>query len=224
MKTPCGFLCLLSVAAWQLPACSPTTVPPPEKKRVGLEKVLPATEVIRFLEVYNRSVCQPKETMVSVMAEHPSLGSHIVIPSCVALSRCAGCCSDDSLHCVPSRSREVILEVMASFFPNRYITQLTFEEHLECMCRPRRIFFRSNSISRSCAPCRDRKKQPDPDTCRCVCRHRSGHCERRGMKFSEKTCRCVKRRRRTSWGKSKRRVSGWMEARSEPNRALTILG
>ncbi|KAL7978204.1 hypothetical protein Chor_005191 [Crotalus horridus] len=67
--------------------------------------------VIRFLEVYNRSICQPKETMVSVTAEHPSLGSHIMIPSCVALSRCTGCCSDDSLNCVPRRSREVILEM-----------------------------------------------------------------------------------------------------------------
>ncbi|KAK9391167.1 vascular endothelial growth factor B [Crotalus adamanteus] len=166
-------------------------------------------EVIRFLEVYNRSVCQPKETMVSVTAEHPSLGSHIMIPSCVALSRCTGCCSDDSLNCVPRRSREVILEVMASLFASRYITQLTFEEHLECMCRPKTVFFRSNSISsRSCAPCRDRKKQPDPHTCKCVCRHRSGHCERRGLKFSEKTCRCVKRRRRTSWKKIKSRISG----------------
>ncbi|XP_039219483.1 vascular endothelial growth factor B isoform X2 [Crotalus tigris] len=224
MNAPCGLLCLLLVAAWQLPADSPTTGPPPKKKGVGLEKGLPAMEVIRFLEVYNRSVCQPKETMVSVTAEHPSLGSHIMIPSCVVLSRCTGCCSDDSLNCVPRRSREVILEVMASLFASRYITQLTFEEHLECMCRPRTVFFRSNSISRSCAPCRDRKKQPDPHTCKCVCRHRSGHCERRGLKFSEKTCRCVKRRRRTSWKKIKSRISGGMEARTEPNRALTILG
>ncbi|ETE57464.1 hypothetical protein L345_16819 [Ophiophagus hannah] len=185
-------------------------MPPPEKKEVEPEKMLPPMEVIRFLEVYNRSACQPRETMVSVTAEHPSLRSHIMIPSCVALRRCTGCCSDDSLDCVPSRSREAILEVMASLFPNRYITQLTFEEHLECTCRSRMMFFRSNSISRSCAPCRDRKKQPDPQTCKCVCRHQFGHCERRGMKFSERTCRCAKHQGQTA----RRRVKPAIQARS----------
>ncbi|KAG8146775.1 putative Vascular endothelial growth factor B protein [Naja naja] len=147
--------------------------------------------VIRFLEVYNRSACQPRETMVSVMAEHPSLRSHIMIPSCVALRRCTGCCSDDSLDCVPSRSREAILEVRGDQ-------------------RSRTMLFRSNSISRSCAPCRDRKKQPDPQTCKCVCRHQFGHCERRGMKFSERTCRCAKHRGQTA----RRRVKPAIQARS----------
>ncbi|XP_060538339.1 vascular endothelial growth factor B [Pantherophis guttatus] len=209
MKTLPGFLCLLTMAAWQLPTCSPTTMPSSERKGVEFEKMLPTTEVIHFLEVYNRSVCQPKEMMVSVTAEHPSLDNHIMIPSCVALRRCTGCCSDDSLDCVPNRSREVILEVMASLFPNRYITQLTFEEHLECTCRSRTMLFRSNSISQSCAPCRDRKKHPDPQTCKCVCRHRSGHCERRGMKFSERTCRCAKHRGRIA----PRRVKPTLQAK-----------
>ncbi|XP_013925236.1 PREDICTED: vascular endothelial growth factor B-like [Thamnophis sirtalis] len=144
MKTLCGFL--LWMAAWQLPTCSPTTMPPSEERGVELEKMLPTREVIHFLEVYNRSVCQPKEMMVSVTAEHPSLDNHIMSPSCVALRRCTGCCSDDSLDCVPSRSRDVILEVMASLFPNRYITQLSFVEHLDCTCRPRKMFYRPDSI------------------------------------------------------------------------------
>uniref|UniRef100_A0A098LY87 Vascular endothelial growth factor B n=1 Tax=Python regius TaxID=51751 RepID=A0A098LY87_PYTRG len=190
MKASWRFLWLLSVATWQLPRGSLTI---PEEKGAELKKILSPTEVISFLEVYNRSVCQPKEMMVSVTAEHPSLASHIMLPSCVALMRCTGCCSDDSLDCVPSRSRELIMEVMASLFPHRYLNQLTFEEHLECMCRSRTTFFRSNSIGQSCAPCRDRKKQPDPHTCKCVCRHNAGHCERRGLKFSETTCRCMKR-------------------------------
>uniref|UniRef100_A0A670ZRB3 Platelet-derived growth factor (PDGF) family profile domain-containing protein n=1 Tax=Pseudonaja textilis TaxID=8673 RepID=A0A670ZRB3_PSETE len=133
------------------------------------------------LTVYNRSACQPRETMVSVTAEHPSLRNHIMIPSCVALRRCTGCCSDDSLDCVPSRSREAILEVRGG--REQIPPYFQVESHLGL-----NLLFPSLS-SRSCVPCRDRKKQPDPQTCKCVCRHQSGHCERRGMKFSESTCR-----------------------------------
>uniref|UniRef100_A0A8C5RV08 Platelet-derived growth factor (PDGF) family profile domain-containing protein n=1 Tax=Laticauda laticaudata TaxID=8630 RepID=A0A8C5RV08_LATLA len=134
-------------------------------------------------KVYNRSACQPREMMVSVTAEHPSLRNHIMIPSCVALRRCTGCCSDDSLDCVPSRSREAMLEVRGGgeqippyFQVESLLVQ--FPSIIPCL-----------AFGRSCAPCRDRKKQPDPQTCKCVCRHQSGHCERRGMKFSERTCR-----------------------------------
>ncbi|XP_044304572.1 vascular endothelial growth factor B isoform X2 [Varanus komodoensis] len=155
-------------------------------------------EVIRFLDVYNRSSCQPKETMVPVTTEHPHLVSHLAVPSCVLLRRCAGCCSDDTLECVPTQTQKRIMEMMLIQFSENHLQQLTFEEHTQCACRSKTTVLKSNMISRSCAPCRNKKKQLDLQTCKCVCRRDSGHCAARGLVFSEATCRCMKRPGRLS--------------------------
>ncbi|XP_042296491.1 vascular endothelial growth factor B isoform X2 [Sceloporus undulatus] len=155
-------------------------------------------EVVRFLDVYNRSSCQPKETMVSVMSEHPYMVNHIVMPSCVALKRCAGCCADESLECMPTQTRELVMEVMLTLFPHFHLNQLTFLEHTQCTCRSKKTFYRLNGIRPVCTPCLDRKRWLDPRTCKCVCRRDSKHCEARGLKFNKATCRCVNLHRRSS--------------------------
>lgn len=63
------------------------------------------------MEVYNKSLCQPRELLVEILQEYPEEVEHIFIPSCVVLTRCAGCCSDEMMQCVPTSSYNVTMEV-----------------------------------------------------------------------------------------------------------------
>ncbi|KAJ6654211.1 hypothetical protein lerEdw1_007308 [Lerista edwardsae] len=95
--------------------------------------------VIRWMDVYNRSFCQPKETMVPVSDEHPGEVEHVLVPSCVSLRRCAGCCADEELQCVPVQMHVVIMEVMKTRFPRSQLGQMPFVEHSACECRPKKL-------------------------------------------------------------------------------------
>lgn len=67
--------------------------------------------VIPLMEVYNKSLCQPRELLVEILQEYPDEVEHIFIPSCVVLTRCAGCCSDEMLQCTPTSTYNVTMEV-----------------------------------------------------------------------------------------------------------------
>lgn len=67
--------------------------------------------VIPFLEVYKKSACKTRELLVDIIQEYPDEIEHTYIPSCVVLMRCAGCCNDEALECVPTETRNVTLEV-----------------------------------------------------------------------------------------------------------------
>lgn len=67
--------------------------------------------VIPFRDVYNRSLCRPRELLVEILQEYPEEVEHILIPSCVVLRRCAGCCTDEALQCTPTASYNVTMEV-----------------------------------------------------------------------------------------------------------------
>lgn len=69
------------------------------------------TAVINFMEVYNKSMCQSRETLVDIYSEYPEDTEYTYIPSCVVLKRCGGCCQDEALECVPVETRNVTLEV-----------------------------------------------------------------------------------------------------------------
>ncbi|XP_061462121.1 vascular endothelial growth factor B isoform X2 [Rhineura floridana] len=190
MNAPCGALQLFLAAALHFQYGVTTILP----RQTETE---PTVEVIKFLDVFSRSVCQVKETIVSLDDEYPELvAEHIIVPSCVFLKRCAGCCTDESTTCMALKTHTVAMEVMLlSPFQHSQVIQLTFEEHTKCACRPRKSFS-SATPSPTCAPCLDRKKQLDPRTCECVCRHDSTRCEERGWELNKATCRCVKLQRR----------------------------
>lgn len=63
------------------------------------------------MEVYNKSLCQPRELLVEILQEYPDEVEHIFIPSCVVLTRCAGCCNDEMLQCTPTSTYNVTMEV-----------------------------------------------------------------------------------------------------------------
>lgn len=63
------------------------------------------------MEVYNKSICKPRELLVEILQEYPEEVEHIFIPSCVVLTRCAGYCNDEMLECMPTSSYNITMEV-----------------------------------------------------------------------------------------------------------------
>lgn len=70
------------------------------------------------MEVYNKSLCRPREMLVEIQQEYPDDTEHIFIPSCVVLTRCAGCCNDEMMECTPTVTYNITLEVRDSLFPH----------------------------------------------------------------------------------------------------------
>ncbi|XP_066483392.1 placenta growth factor [Tiliqua scincoides] len=95
--------------------------------------------VVSFHDVWNRSSCQPIEKLVDVVSEYPREVEHMFSPSCVSLHRCSGCCGDERLQCVPTQTANITMQLlkMSSEEQAPYV-ELTFLEHRECVCRPRK--------------------------------------------------------------------------------------
>nr|C0HM96.1 RecName: Full=Snake venom vascular endothelial growth factor; Short=svVEGF; AltName: Full=VEGF-F [Crotalus durissus terrificus] len=95
-------------------------------------------QVMPFMEVYERSVCQTREMLVSILDEYPSEVAHLFRPSCVTVLRCGGCCTEESLTCTATGKRSVGREIMR-VDPRQgtsKIEVMQFTEHTECECRP----------------------------------------------------------------------------------------
>lgn len=93
-------------------------------------------DVVSFMEVYNKSLCQTREVLVDIFQEYPDEIEHIFIPSCVVLVRCAGCCNDEALECVPTETYNVTMEVkMFKHLRQQNNFLLSFSEHTRCECR-----------------------------------------------------------------------------------------
>ena len=70
-----------------------------------------AVAVVSFMQVFNKSRCQTREVLVDIYKEYPDRIEHTYIPACVILKRCSGCCNDEAMECVPTRTRNVTMEV-----------------------------------------------------------------------------------------------------------------
>ncbi|XP_064014859.1 vascular endothelial growth factor A, long form isoform X2 [Pogoniulus pusillus] len=96
-------------------------------------------EVIKFLEVYERSFCRTIETLVDIFQEYPDEVEYIFKPSCVPLMRCAGCCGDEGLECVPVDVYNVTMEIMRiKPHQSQHIAHMSFLQHSKCDCRPKK--------------------------------------------------------------------------------------
>ncbi|KAM9355736.1 vascular endothelial growth factor Ab isoform 1-T1 [Pholidichthys leucotaenia] len=155
-------------------------------------------DVIPLREVYNKSLCQPREMLVEILQEHPEEVEHIFIPSCVVLKRCAGCCLDEMLQCVPTSSYNVTMEIKR-INPKRQQNDIymTFTEHSTCECRPRKEVKeqkeKKSRTGKGKGQKRKRKKNRDKTIHDAVCEPCCERCpERRKRLFVQdpSTCQC----------------------------------
>ncbi|XP_062322888.1 vascular endothelial growth factor Ab isoform X1 [Osmerus eperlanus] len=179
-----------------------------------------AHDVMPFMEVYNKSLCRPRELLVEILQEYPEEVEHIYIPSCVVLTRCAGCCNDEMLQCTPTSTHNITMEIKR-IKPQRQQNDIfmSFTEHNSCECRPKpevkeprekksrrgkgqkrkRKKNRDKKTREShCEPCSEKRRRwfiQDPLTCQCSCKHTEADCKERQLELNERTCRCDKPRR-----------------------------
>ncbi|NXK81469.1 VEGFA factor, partial [Amazona guildingii] len=170
---------------------------------------------IKFLEVYERSFCRTIETLVDIFQEYPDEVEYIFKPSCVPLMRCAGCCGDEGLECVPVDVYNVTMEIMRiKPHQSQHIAHMSFLQHSKCDCRPKkdvknkqekkskrgkgkgqkrkRKKGRYKPLSFHCEPCSERRKHlfvQDPQTCKCSCKFTDSRCKSRQLELNERTCR-----------------------------------
>ncbi|KAM6185125.1 vascular endothelial growth factor A, long form [Rhynchocyon petersi] len=96
-------------------------------------------EVVKFVEVYQRSYCRPIETLIDIFQEYPDEIEYIFRPSCVPLMRCGGCCNDESLECVPTEEFNVTMQIMRiKPHQGQHIGEMSFLQHRRCECRPKK--------------------------------------------------------------------------------------
>ncbi|XP_062850746.1 vascular endothelial growth factor Ab isoform X4 [Trichomycterus rosablanca] len=161
------------------------------------------THVVPFTDVYNKSMCRPREMLVDVQQEYPEDIEHIFIPSCVVLMRCAGCCNDEMLECTPTATHNITMEVQ-KLKPMRIRRNypMSFTEHTECECRIKKNIIQEKTENTHCKPCcstcSERRKRlfvQDPETCQCSCKHTEADCKLKQLELNERTCRCDKPRR-----------------------------
>ncbi|XP_021489852.2 placenta growth factor [Meriones unguiculatus] len=95
-------------------------------------------EVVPFSEVWGRSYCRPMAKLVDIVDEYPDEVSHIFSPSCVLLTRCGGCCGDESLHCVPLKTANITMQILkiAPGKEQHSRVDMTFSQDVLCECRP----------------------------------------------------------------------------------------
>ncbi|XP_058018264.1 vascular endothelial growth factor A, long form isoform X5 [Ahaetulla prasina] len=154
-------------------------------------------EVISFMKVFERSACRSIETMVDIFQEYPDEVEYIFKPSCVPLMRCAGCCNDEALECVPTEVYNVTMEIMKlKHFQSQHIHPMSFQQHSKCECRQKKeVRIRQEN---HCEPCSERRKhlyKQDPLTCKCSCKFTDSRCKSKQLELNERTCRCEKPRR-----------------------------
>lgn len=67
--------------------------------------------VVSWIDVYTRATCQPREVVVPLTVELMGTVAKQLVPSCVTVQRCGGCCPDDGLECVPTGQHQVRMQV-----------------------------------------------------------------------------------------------------------------
>ncbi|XP_067831588.1 vascular endothelial growth factor A-like [Heptranchias perlo] len=97
-----------------------------------------SNQVVTWMDVYWRSVCQTRETLVAINGEYPNEVEYLFVPSCVLLSRCSGCCNDEQLQCVPTDTDTVLMQILKVKHQTSHLVEMSFTQHRRCECRPKK--------------------------------------------------------------------------------------
>ncbi|XP_041035886.1 vascular endothelial growth factor A [Carcharodon carcharias] len=150
-----------------------------------------------WMDVYWRSVCQTRETLVAINGEYPNEVEYIFVPSCVLLTRCSGCCNDEQLQCVPTATDTIHMQILKVKHQTSTLVEMSFIQHRQCECRPKKDL-KKVTMRNHCSPCSHRKRhgfEQNPQTCECKCRLSHRKCREKGQELNEHTCRCERLRR-----------------------------
>ncbi|XP_037694083.1 vascular endothelial growth factor B isoform X1 [Choloepus didactylus] len=94
--------------------------------------------LVSWIDVYTRATCQPREVVVPLTMELVGTMAKQLVPSCVTVHRCGGCCPDDGLECVPIGQHEVRMQILMIRYPSSQLGEMSLEEHSQCECRPKK--------------------------------------------------------------------------------------
>ncbi|KAM7226320.1 hypothetical protein CapIbe_022465 [Capra ibex] len=95
-------------------------------------------KVVSWIDVYARATCQPREVVVPLNMELMGTVAKQLVPSCVTVQRCGGCCPDDGLECVPTGQHQVRMQILMIQYPSSQLGEMSLEEHSQCECRPKK--------------------------------------------------------------------------------------
>ncbi|XP_021120343.1 vascular endothelial growth factor B isoform X7 [Heterocephalus glaber] len=95
-------------------------------------------KVVSWIDVYARATCQPREVVVPLTMELMGTVAKQLVPSCMTVQRCGGCCPDDGLECVPTGQHQVRMQVLMIRYPSSQLGEMSLEEHSQCECRPKK--------------------------------------------------------------------------------------
>nr|XP_023420148.1 vascular endothelial growth factor B isoform X1 [Cavia porcellus] len=123
-------LCRLLLAA--LLQLAPAQAPASQHDTPGHQK-----KVVSWIDVYSRATCQPREVVVPLTMELMGTVAKQLVPSCVTVQRCGGCCPDDGLECVPTGQHQVRMQILMIRYPSSQLGEMSLEEHSQCECRPK---------------------------------------------------------------------------------------
>uniref|UniRef100_A0A8C6RYQ5 Vascular endothelial growth factor B n=1 Tax=Nannospalax galili TaxID=1026970 RepID=A0A8C6RYQ5_NANGA len=94
-------------------------------------------KVVSWMDVYTHATCQPREVVVPLSMELMGSVTKQLVPSCVTMQCCGGCCPDDSLEWVPTGQHQVRMQILMIQYPSRQLGEMSLEEHRQCECRPK---------------------------------------------------------------------------------------
>ncbi|OCT84076.1 hypothetical protein XELAEV_18022214mg [Xenopus laevis] len=110
---------------------------------------------LSWVDIYNRSQCQPRWILLNLLSEFPQFSDFLFIPPCVSVLRCAGCCLDEALGCAPLQTSNITMQVNIIKISNKKdflyflshviktkslqsdLTNLSITQHVSCQCRPK---------------------------------------------------------------------------------------